>query len=276
MALLNITGIHSLVGSGNWGVTQYCPVTAQVLDGFTADQNGKYDPILNQHLQVYLEAGREPDSLGMRAPLVFWLVMCGWVSPQRVFEAMCSENAGLLREEDLVTLFQHRWILESLVQNWPRESNPLVPPNHQVEFELTAVRLYMPLQNQSKKRIAVHSNGGLVQQTDAAGNRKAFTMDVFTSEATAFAQRNGHIGLRELDQLVNEPALPALLSRPQILKAQTEWGELSTESLGLRWRDLVKFTFKALVRKNAGPQTAQLVFESISKGLDYFKQEARR
>lgn len=286
MGLLNVTGLDldgGMYKNTLHHFTRYCSVTERVLSGH---MDGNYvrenSAELNKWIQIYADAGREPDSIGVRMPLVFWLVMCGWTPPQKVFVAMTNESDGPVEEETLIRLFGDRWILESLIEHWAiiKEGDCLavgkeliVAYSGQNEFVLTPARYGPP---ESKQRQVIFNNGSMVQAIGNDGRRRAFTFDAFTTAATSWTQRNGHIAEEQIQQLMNEPALPALLSRPQIFKSQVMQDFGSADVLSMRWRTLVKFSLKVLVINNAGPVTARAVFEGISKGLDYFRQEAQR
>ncbi len=270
MALLDVTGLAQ--SHRGMSITHYCNVTEQVLSGYLRNGNFWDDGSdrcneLLAHVRVYFEAGQEKDALGIRAPLVFWLVICGWTSPQVVLARMVDEAAGPPAQHDLARLFMDRWILDSLIEHWDPQFYSGHRPT-QRDYPLLPVAPAQP-----HVRI-VRGVVGRGMTTTRVGHG----LDEFTQMATAWSYRQGYLTEAVLEPLTNEPALPALLGRPQVFYASVVGfngpGEL--RSVEQRWTDLVKHSIKALVEKNAGPGTARLVFESIAQGLKWFEQERQR
>lgn len=249
----------------NWYANEYCPVTLLLLGNVPEERRTEFD----QQIKVYIESGTEPDSMGVRVPLVFWLVMADCISPQQVLSAMTGENVGVIDFKDLRRLFGERWVLESLIANWSKRDWVFKKHNiPQREFHLGPVKLGQP---HSKTEPCVTANGALLKYPSSGnGGTYHLTVDEFTHAALYWSQKSAHIAPGLLAALTNESVLDAYLSRPKLLEGH-QYNDLTELALRQRWHDLVKCTLRTLVMKNGGPGTAQLVFDGIAKGLNYFR-----
>lgn len=260
-----------------WFVNNYCPVTAPLLprepgEAVTEEQRLDLQFQCTQ-IRAYIEAGNEPDAIGMRVPLVIWLAMTKCVSTQQVMAAMASESAGDLALWDYGRIFGDNWVVDQLVENWaqgPRINKQV--SQAQREFTLLPAS-FAPA---SKKNVSITANGALVSTFAANGARMHFTVDAFSANASDFIQRSRILTPEILTTLTNEPMLESLLARPYLLsgtaRSVSEQYGVSNHILQLRWKALVKGALNTAVRLNAGPGTIRLIIAAIQKGIGYFKQ----